>query len=214
MSETLLKIIPFALAAAINPLGILIIISLLAKKDQPVKRAWLFLAGSILVLIALIFISKFILADTLGASREKDATSATIDIILGIVLIIWMLFKQNKQKSQEHETANLWKIFVAGVIFMLLLDLETIIFYLTAMKVIFQANIDFWQKFLVYAINILIVMSTMAFPVLVPTFFPSKSDIILGWLNRFFSKYGQLIGKIVILAIAVYLLYLGLSFYY
>lgn len=214
MTETLFKIIPFALAGAVNPLGILIIISLLAKKDRPVKRAWLFLVGSILVLIGWIFFSQLILAGAFDISRQKDATSATIDIVLGAILIIWAIFKKNKPNQESQGTASLWKVFLAGVIFMLLLDVETIVFYLASMKVIFEAQLDFFQKSLIYIINIIIVMSTMAFPALVPVFFPSKADKILGWLNRFFTKYGQLIAKIVVLAIAIYLLYLGLSFYY
>ncbi|MCL5795680.1 MAG: GAP family protein [Patescibacteria group bacterium] len=214
MSQTLIQIIPFALAGAINPLGILIIISLLAKKDQPVKRAWLFLAGSILVLIAWIFLSHLILAGAFDISRQKDATSATIDIVLGAILIIWAIFKKNKAKQESQRTASFWKIFVAGVIFMLIIDVETIVFYLASMKAIFEAQLNFWQQSLVYIINIIIVMSTMAFPALVPIFFPNKAEKILGWLNGFFTKYGQLIGKIVILVIALYLLYLGLSFYY
>lgn len=214
MLETLLKVIPFSLAGAVNPLGILIIFSLLAKDDRPIKRAWIFLAGSIVVLIALIFISKFLLSSTSDVAHEKNATSATIDIVFGVILILWTIFKKNKQKTKVREAGKLWQVFVAGIIFMAILDLETIITYLASMKIIYESGLEFFQRLVIYVINILIVMSTMACPVLLASLFPKKSAKILDSMHQFLAKHGQLVTKIVMQVIALYLLYLGLTYFY
>ena len=214
MLDTLLQIIPFSLAGAINPLGILIIFTLLAKEDKPVKRAWIFLVGSTVVLIALIFITKFLLGSTVHDARQENSTSAIIDIVFGVFLICWGIFKKKKQKTDVQKSSKMWQVFIGGILFMAILDIETIVFYLASMKVIYEANLQFFQKFIIYAINIIIVMSTMAFPVLLATLFPKSSAKILNSLRQFFVKYGDIITKVVIFAIAIYLIYLGLSFFY
>ena len=215
MLDTLLKVIPFSLGGAVNPLGILIIFSFLAKSDRPLKRAWLFIAGSIVVLIALIFISKFLLADIINGTHEKTLASAIIDIVLGIILIFLAIFKKNKPKSEaERPQRNLWQVFVAGMVFMMILDVSTLVCYFASMKVILSDHLALSQNLIIYAVNIALVMSTMTFPVLVATLWRKKSEKILEGMHTFFVKYGTLVTKLVIAAIAVYLLYLGLSFFY
>lgn len=56
MFKTFLQVLPLSLGGAVNPLGILIVFFLLASKNKPLKRTWLFLAGSTVFLILVLIV--------------------------------------------------------------------------------------------------------------------------------------------------------------
>jgi len=213
MFSTFLQILPLSLGGAVNPLGILIIFFLLAGKDRPLKRTWLFLLGSAVFLILVVLIEHTLLKYTLGVSRHQTTYSAGLDIILGVILILLAIFRKKKQKIRSEKTRNLWGGLIYGFLFMAI-DFSTLVLYFAAVKLVFDANLSFWQNTIIFTINIIIIMSTMALPVFLATVMPVKSAVVLDWLKRFISKYGSLVSKIVIVLIAIYLISKGVNFFY
>ncbi len=214
MTETLFKMLPCSLAAAINPLGILIIFFLLSRKDKPVVRAWLFLAGSTTVLIILTVFAQELLKFTFNYTGHPNLTSALIDIALGLILIILSFAPKRKKHQITINKTGLWEEFIGGFLFMAIFDLETIVFYLAAIKLTFDSHLDAGQNMILFAINLLITMSTMALPVFVTTIIPNQSAKILNALNKFVTKKGNIISKVVLLIIAAYLFYNGIKFFF
>lgn len=214
MLSTLTKIIPLALGGAVNPVGILIVFMLLSKQDKPIKHAWVFLSGFTAGLIFLALIAHLILKYTYGVSIHQNIYSAIFNIVIGITLILLALFLKSKQRRKTEPSGNLWRLFVEGFIFMIVVDISTLLFYIATMKVIFDAKLPFIDNVVIMVINILIVISTMALPALLATLTPNKSAGLLNALHLFVTKRGQLIGKIVIIIIAIYLILKGARYFY
>ncbi len=213
MSQTFLQVLPLALGGAVNPFGILIIFLLLAGKDRPLKRTWLFILGSTLFLLVVVIVEHTLLQYTLGHARHESSTSAIIDIALGIILILLAIFRKKKQKAETKKASNMWQELLTGFFFMAI-DLSTLVLYFAAVKMVFDAKLDFVQNTMIFAIIIIIVMSTMALPPFLATIMPKKSAKALDALNNFVSNYGKLISKIVVIIIAIYLISKGVMFFY
>jgi hypothetical protein len=213
MLSTFLQVLPLSLGGAVNPFGILIIFFLLAGKDRPLRRTWLFLLGSTIFLIAVVIVEHALLNYTLGIARHQTSTSSIIDIALGIILILLAIFRKKQQKAKTKKASNMWQELVAGFFFMAI-DLTTLVLYFAAVKLVFDAKLPFLENVTLFTANIIIVMFTMALPPFLATIMPHKSTQVLDALNRFVEKRGQLISKIVIIVIAFYLIYKGASFFF
>lgn len=212
MLETFLSFLPLSLGGAVNPFGILIIFFLLAQENKPLKKTWLFILGSITFLVLLIFLEYFLLKYTIGVGRHQTSISASIDVAFGVLLIFLAIFRKAKPKVKSQKSGKSWKMFVFGFVFMIT-DLSTLVLYIAAVKIIFEDRLILPINILFFALNILIAMSTMALPVFLATVAPKKSSHMLSLLKNFISKYGQLVSKIVIILIALYLIFKGVRFF-
>jgi len=212
MIDTFLKILPFSLGGAVNPFGILLIFFLLAAARKPLQKAWLFLAGSVSFLIAVIFIENLLLQHTIGHTRHHTAVSADLDIALGITLILLVIFRKSAHKDESGKDRSRLGNFLFGFMFMIT-DLSTLVLYFSALKIVFEAHLSIPDDMILLAVNILITMSTMALPVLVATVMPAKSALILDPIKRFIGKHGNQVSKGVIFLIALYLIYRGVGFF-
>lgn len=213
MLSTFLQVLPLSLGGAVNPLGILIIFFLLGSKDRPLRRTWFFLLGSTIFLFLVVIIEYILLKYTLGATRHQTSTSAIIDILLGIILILLAIFRKKGQKAKTEKSGSIRYELVAGFFFMAI-DLSTLVLYFAAVKLVFDAKLSFIENLGIFILNIVIVMSTMALPPLLATIMPKKSAKALDGLKNFIAKYGQLVSKIVIVLIAIYLIYKGAVFFF
>lgn len=208
MLNTFLQILPLALGGAVNPFGIIIIFFILASKEKPLKRAWLFILGSTLFLMIVVGVEHILLRYTLDISRHQNNNSSIIDIVLGILLILLAIFRKKKQKTKTKKTSNMWQELIAGFFFMAV-DLTTLVLFFSLVKIVFDAKLPLGQDIIIFLVSIIITMSTMALPPFLATVFPNKSANILKALNQFVTKRGDLISKIVILVIGLYLIYKG-----
>lgn len=212
MLNTFLQVLPLSLGGAVNPVGILIIFFIITGKNRPLKRAWSFLAGSTTFLILVIFAEYFLLKYTLGTARHQTSASALIDIAIGIFLILLAIFRK-KQRVKSEKKRNLWGEFIYGFIFMII-DISTLVLYFAAIKIISEDKLALPQNIVLFTVNTIIVMSTMTLPVFLASVMPARSDIVLNPLKSFINKHGQLISKIVIVIIGLYLIYKGGNFFF
>lgn len=213
MEDTLLKVLPLALGGAVNPVGIILIILLLTK-DHPLKRVWLFLAGFSFALVVLACGAQIILKYTYGISIHKNIYSSIINIALGILLILLAIFHKGKQRAVLKNIGNAWNEFIYGFLFMIVLDISTLVLYFAAIKIIFDAKLSYVDDVLVFIIVILIIASTMVLPAFIATIMPKKSAAVLDLLSNFMVKHGQLINKVVVIVIGIYLIYTGTKFFF
>jgi threonine/homoserine/homoserine lactone efflux protein len=218
MGNTFLQVLPLALGGAVNLFGIIIIFFLLASKDRPLTRTWLFLLGSTIFLILVVIVEHALLSYTLGHARHETSTSAIIDIVLGVILVLLAILRNKKQKSKTEKKAktekisSMWHQPVVGFFFMAV-DFSTLVLFFAAVKMVFDAKLAFVQNTIIFAAVIIIVMSTMALPPFLATIMPHKSARALEAFNLFVTKHVQLISKIVIIVIAIYLMYKGIVFF-
>ncbi len=144
---------------------------------------------------------------------RENQISAILDIIIGAILIALAIFYKGKNRLKSQEQKSLRKIFVQGMLFMALFDLESIITFLAAVKIVFDAHLGLFQDSGILVLDLVIAMSTMALPVALIALMPRRSAGFLSWLNHFIFKRGTLISKLVIMIIALYLIYSGFDYF-
>jgi len=150
---------------------------------------------------------------TVERPHANPQISAIVDIVLGILLLLLVFFRHPKPKTNLPEQApSTWKQFVTGFGFMVI-DLSTLVLYFAALKMVFDAKLNFAENTVLIIAIIIIAMSTMVLPVLLATVFPHSSARILEILNRFITKHGTLINKIIVFLIAIYIIYKGVHYF-
>lgn len=211
MANLLLQIIPLSIAGAINPVGTLIIILILTG-EKPIKKSLFFLLGSVLFLLVMIPIGYFLIHYSINSQNSHSVISAIIDLVFGILLILLAIFRKER-KSTNHQEISVFKEFIFGFLFMLL-NFDGLIVYFVILKNVFESNLSFILDFVILMISIIIIMSSIFLPVLLAIIMPQKSKIVLEKLKNFMTKHGQVISKIVVLIIAIYLIIKGFKILY
>ena len=203
MSELLSKVIPLAIAAAVNPTGILVLMALLATA----KRAGLFLClGFCAVFIGF---GAVVLAFGLRLELKPDLTTATIDIVAA-VLIAYVGWRSLRKKPKPEGAKKTRKPmgaaegFAAGAA-LAASDFSSIIPYLDALKEMMIAAVPKLDAWLALVVFLVIMLTPMVLPVVLVFAAPKDADKVLGPVRRVLQKHGNTIIAVVCFVIAVYL---------
>jgi threonine/homoserine/homoserine lactone efflux protein len=205
LSELVLKILPLAIAAAINPTGILVLVALLATA----KRTALFLsAGFCAVFIGF---GGVVLALGLRLELKPSATSAVIDLVAA-ALIVYLGVRSLRKKpaaegddpAKKHRRLGPAGGFVAGIA-LAASDFSSIVPYLVALKDMTVANAGAAASWTALAVFLVICLAPMAAPVVLAYAAPQSADRVLGPLRRTLQKHGGTIIAVVCFVIAAYL---------
>lgn len=204
MSDLILKILPLAVAAAINPTGILVLVALLATT----KRTALFLsAGFCAVFIAF---GAVVLALGLRLELRPSATSAVIDLVAAVVIVYLGLRSLRKKKPAEEDPAKKHRQlgpaagFAAGMA-LAVSDFSSIIPYLVALKDMAVAGAGTAASWTALAVFLVICLAPMVAPVALTYVAPDSAEKALGPLRRTLQKHGGTIIAVVCFVIAAYL---------
>lgn len=87
MLELLARLLPLMIAAAANPVVITIVVLVLTAADRPLVRAWSFLAGFALVLVAGGVLGLTVFANNRDAFGPGGTLYAWIDIGFGVLML-------------------------------------------------------------------------------------------------------------------------------
>ena len=222
MSETLTlltQILPLALGAAVSPTALMGIILLLSISKNPKISGFGYYFGSIILILIVIALGAILGAGISNAAPHPQPALASIDLILGIVLVIFgftRIFKSQKSPTNLFKdsdvTVSYPLMFIKGLsfgFFMFLINFSTIIIVLEAGKEIWTSSVDFTGKFIVIIFLILITLLVCEIPLLIYLLFPEKANKILSNVNVWMQKNGHILMGLVILVIGAYLMWIG-----
>lgn len=215
----LTQTIPLALGAAVSPTALMGIILLLSISKNPKISGMGYYAGSILLVLIVVVIG-FILGTGLStATPHPNPVLAAVDLILGAILLLMgiiRIFRPQKSPkhrfSGEHTDASSFIVFLKGMSFgfvMFLINFSTTIIVLEAGKIISTSTAPTSGKVMVTVILILITLLVCEIPLLIYFLLPENSERILSKINVWMQKNGHILMGIVILAIGLYLLWIG-----
>jgi threonine/homoserine/homoserine lactone efflux protein len=206
MSDLVLRILPLAIAAAINPTGVLVLIALLATA----KRTALFLsAGFCAVFIAF---GVVVLALGLRLELKPSTTSAVIDLTAAALIAylgVRSLRKKKKPAEGEDAAGKHRRLgpaggFVAGMA-LAATDFSSIVPYLVALKDMTLSDAGAAASWTALAVFLVICLTPMVAPVALVYAAPQAAERLLGPLRRTLTKHGPAIIAVVCFVIAAYL---------
>lgn len=207
MEFTFVQILPLALAASVNPTGLLFIMMILAG-EAGLRHAVRFMAGATLTLLVLGVVVILLWKQGVSeASAHRSLASGIADITMGLAVIVLLA----KAVFMKKESSSRWRgggrrpYFALGTLYMVT-NFSSLIPFIAASRIIGNGDLPAAKEVILLVPLILIVMIMVAFPVAVTWLAPAKSQRVLGPLSGFMTRYGARITEVVFLVIAVYLL--------
>jgi threonine/homoserine/homoserine lactone efflux protein len=207
MSDLLTKVIPLALAAAVNPAGILVLVALLATA----KRTALLLC----VGFCTVFIGFGAVVLAFGLRLELHPTTASAIIDLGAAALIAYLGVRSLRKHPKAADAKKKRPLgpaagLAAGIGLAVTDFSSVIPYLIALKEIAISSVSAAEAWAALAVFLFICLTPMVAPVVLAFAAPTASAKVLDPLRRVLTKHGNTIIAVVCFVIAVYLAVKGI----
>ena len=205
MSELIAKILPLAVAAAINPTGILVVVALLATAK---RTALLLTAGFCAAFVAF---GVVVLALGLRLELKPSTTSAVIDLVAAAaVAYLGVRSLQKRKKPQHDDPAKKHRHLGPGAAFgaglaLAAVDFSSIIPYLVALKEMVIAGTGSVAAWTALAVFLLICLFPMVAPVALAYVAPATAQHVLDPVRRSLQKHGQTIVAVVCFVIATYL---------
>lgn len=216
MIELLCKVIPLDFASTLSP-GILAlsVILLTDKKFGKIHLFYLFLG--ILMLAIIVNIVGFSIGKIGPSGPEQNLTSASVDIILGIIFIAFGIkvlvskeraFHSNTAKQGQH----IFKWITIGFLISAL-NFDALFFSLAAAKEVGDSQIESVAKIVLMLLNVFFVTLPATFPLVLYVIFPVVAHRILEKVNKYVLKYSRFILFIIFIIFGLVLLKEGLSFF-
>ena len=193
------SVLPFALGAAVSPTLLTIELLILSGRNQPKARAWCFVIGATVVLVAFGVLCAFVLR------RSPDANGGPVNpwtiVIEGVILLLLVLLgvrqlrpaktageKRHSSVKDKLATAKLPFFLGVGALAMLT-NFSTLVLYLPAVHVITRSTDADTAK--VTAGLMLLVITVLPFwlPVLAVTILGHRSDALLAKVNGWATRY-------------------------
>lgn len=207
MSNLLTRILPLAVAAAINPTGILVLVALLATN----RRAALSLcAGFCAVFIGF---GAVMLGFGLRLELKPSTASALIDLVAAALIAYLGARSLRKRPNPDDGKTKRPLAPAAGFLAGLALaatDFSSVIPYLVALKDIAISGVGATGAWSTLAIFLLICLAPMVAPVVLAYAAPATSAKVLDPVRRTLQKHGGTIIAVVCFGIAVYLAVKGI----
>ncbi|GBE57301.1 hypothetical protein BMS3Abin01_00213 [bacterium BMS3Abin01] len=206
MSETLIRVLPLVLGAAISPSGILLVMGILSRGggENQRRKAFSFLVGSTVFLVIVAMVILFLIKPVVPSAVHHGKLSGVIDIVLGgliALVVVWSaIFKRAKAKRKKR------KIPYAAVGFsFMLLNTSTLVLFVAACKIVVEGRLGLPETISLFLVLIAVTLSLMAFPVMISYTMPRQSERILGPITSFMSRYGNQVARVYFLLMAAYL---------
>lgn len=214
MFQTLIKVIPLDLAAIISPVLFGLVIFLLGNKNHPKASTFTILLGALIVGIG-ITLAGFALGNTTEKSANPSIWTAIIDIILGIIFIIYGIralvktHKKDHKIQQEGQKNNLLKLFFLGIILCVFNDSFFLIF--AASKEVGSSGIGNLNKLVFFIINIFCFTLPITIPLFIFIIFPKIAKPILEKINLIVMKYSKFVIFALFIIFGIYFILKGIK---
>ena len=216
MIRILLATLPLALGAAVSPAVLVAVVALLAGGGRKVAVA--FVAG------AATFTAAFTYACWLGlrtatvgvASGGHPRRAATIDLVVGALLLVWGLVRLVRgrpepgaapTKAPRHLRAP--AAYGFGFVAMAT-NISSLPLLFLAARFVAHAEVGTVEAVIVLAVDVMIALSLAWIPLALAFIAPSASTRILDGVHGFLTTHGHTLLTVVLLVLGPYLVIHGL----
>jgi hypothetical protein len=218
MNELFAKTIPLAIGAMVSPTLLTAVILVLSGKVSPRARAWAFVVGGCVALVA--FTLAVPVVARLMSSVNPDVVRSA-DIVLGLLLLAVAVRKLIKRKSPGSETTraprhkgtaapHLGEYFGFGAL-MIATDASSLVLYIAIIKEAYQSGPPAPARLAAVAMGYVAVMLPALVPACIATLAPKQTDRVLIPLGEWAKKHSTAITVVICLVFAAYLLVKGLA---
>ncbi len=213
MWQTILSILPMAVASAISVTSILLFLAILVSGENQVKNGFAFILGGCIALTAIAFIVVFPFTKADSGSSPDYVLHAIIDFVLAILCLVlvirsWLHRHEVKPEKEVKNSGGFLKCLAMGLVIRVV-SANTLPPFIGAIKDISGAKLTYSGDITICAIIILISMSTIILPYLLFIFNKKAARKIIDPMNVFLKKYKNIINNTLLIVVAVYLSYHG-----
>jgi large-conductance mechanosensitive channel len=215
MTDTLLKILPLSLSAAISPTSFVLLIVIMSRNKNPVKGGLEFILGGIcsLAVIGAAVILTIKGADIFSRYDGRYLFPA-IDFILGataiILLIKYAFQKPSQKKEKKPSTGSFTECFMAGF-WMRLISSNTIPPFIGAVKAISVTKLSTGNIVLLHILNLTLALLPLIAPVALFMISPGLAFRIFMPVKNYLEKHERAILCIILAWLAWYFISAGIS---
>jgi hypothetical protein len=209
MDKELLKMLPLAITAAVNPTGMCVLMAVLARSKKT--------ALALTVAFSLVFVAFGVAVVGFGlkvSTGQHSSLSAVIDLVAAVLVAILgvrSITRRKKATADDGEGARgrfahlgAPAGFVAGL-GLAITDVTSLIPYGVALKDFTLAALSAVDEAILIVVFLAIALAPMWLPVIVALAFPQTADKILQPLERMLTRHGDRIMGVVCLVLAAYL---------
>ena len=214
------KILPLALAGAISPTVLAVVLVVLSEKRYPKLRGLAFLAGTTTVVVAISLLVVFVFGSAVPDSQKGSNSDLSGYIDLGFAVLLLALaaltFSRRNHPHKEHHDssqepgARLPRFYAIGAVIMLL-NFTTLAVFLPALKEIAIDKVSDANRVTALVVVDVIVLTPAWLPVLLYLVSPNLARKVLNPLNDFLQRHRVAVGVGICLVFAAYLAYLGIK---
>ncbi|MFM9126102.1 MAG: GAP family protein [Solirubrobacterales bacterium] len=220
MSELMTKILPLALAGAISPTVLAVVLVVLSGKEDPKLRGLAFLAGTTTVVVAISLLVVFVLGAAVPDSQKGSNSDLSGYVDLGFAVLLLALAgltfaRRNHHREKHHDSARqpgarLPRFYALGLLIMIF-NFTTLAVFLPALKEIAIDKVSDADRLTALIVVDVIVLTPAWLPVLLYLISPRMARKVLNPLNDFLTRHRVAVGVGICLVFAAYLTYLGLK---
>jgi hypothetical protein len=208
MSDIAPRLVMIGLGAAVSPVAVMVLISLMLRKHA-LRNALFFLLGFTPTLLALGYVFVYLLH--VGGSGGKSDIDGYIDIALGVIclLAIILVYAKKPKEKKTEEDISASRAGLIGCLTMLA-NYSTLIIFVSGIHVISAAKLPLLEDVLSVALLTLVTLWTLLVPVGIYVVAPSKAEKMLAALRDWLSKHNKEISAAILLVFAVLLIIKGI----
>ena len=222
LSVLLASVLPLALGAAVSPTVLIGIILILSISDRPKLSGIAFYTGAIIILLIVVAAGMIIgRGAEVASSKPPSVASAYFDLALGILLIlfgIWKVIKKGDGAPDKNRfvgksksaVSDFIKYMISGLA-MFTINFTTTVLVFAAGKDIGLSNAGFTDKLIVVVIITLITLLVVEIPLLIYFTMPKRSEKLLNPLNVWMQKNSRYLMAGIIFIFGIYLLVKGIN---
>jgi hypothetical protein len=210
MSNLLPKVVIAGLGAAVSPVAVILLITVLFREHAR-RNSLLFLAGFTLVLVA-IGVVCMTLMDTAGSGRT-GCLDAYLDVALGALCLalIPVAVRKKPKPRQEAGAGDLGSFgaFSRGMLAMLV-NYSTMVIYIAGVHEISGADVSIAGTVLAMAVLTAVTLLTLLVPIAVYFIWPRRAQRALGSMRTWLLGHSKIIGVALLAVFAAYFLAKGI----
>ena len=213
------KVLPLALAGAISPTVLAVVLVVLSGREDPKIRGLAFLAGTTTVVVAISLLVVFVLGAAVPDSQKGSNSDLSGYIDLGFAVLLLALAgltfsRRNHARTEHHDPsgkagARLPRFYALGLLIMLF-NFTTLAVFLPALKEIAIDKVSYADRLTALVVVDVIVLTPAWLPVLLYLVSPRVARKVLDPLNDFLTRHRVAVGVGICLVFAAYLSFLGI----